>query len=438
VEGGKRDSRRLAHVEDNESLISDPDDVATVATSDHVDPTSLQQDYSIASPGFRAPEAAMVPNTIGITASPESNARTPLVSSNDGARQNLPHTTRVQQSRLCNATRANLTTSDNPSTESRDGVRVDVLGDVPPSRKRPFSATDQDDGTRFSSLHKNGKLKTSRGLKHKGSSSGLSHSSPPGLRPTDQGEGDLNPHAGSTAGPREGRTRPESQAKTVSINETGRGDADSVQGDTIEHDVVEDTITATALQGTHPSLIVRLKLNHTQVSQLRRDRKRLALALLTSLKGDPEASSSFAKTLALIKDLWKADVVRLRETLGDAFTPYKQVLGHWQDLMGILLNFRDATGFRGDQRAWKTHFAGLQGASRPDARRHLLEAGIATDDWILERQRHEDFTISGFSVDVADVLFAMADWADSMDDEDKRTFEEQITQLNESLFGWFN
>jgi hypothetical protein len=95
-------------------------------------------------------------------------------------------------------------------------------------------------------------------------------------------------------------------------------DTNSVQDDIFETGTEGETGAATIVQGTNPSLTVKLKLSLPKASKFRRDRKRLPLALINGLSTDTRSDTPLVETLALMKSLRRADKMRLREALGDA------------------------------------------------------------------------------------------------------------------------
>jgi hypothetical protein len=312
-----------------------------------------------------------------------------------------------------------------------------VQGDVAhlTTRKRRRSIDETCDDTSFSSLLLNGKLKSVRGRMRKGSSGGLSRISPPTARNNHQ---DFEPDPMDHPPTRRSNDHVPTLSNGIGgselpINQDG-GDADSVQGNAAEAEVNELAPTPSVLQGTHPSLIIRLKLSSMQVSHLKRDRRRLALELHHCFMPTAEIRTPLVTTIKLIDKLWTTDRLRLREAFGHASDFFNKVLGRWLQYIGILTRFQDLTDFRGDQEAWSIHLDGLQNDARSEAREHLLEAGLAMYDWIFEQQ---DFSMHEFSKDVAIVLLAMADWMGSMNHNDRDLFMQKVTRFNDSLLARF-
>lgn len=314
---------------------------------------------------------------------------------------------------------------------SPDGVQGD--DDPLTTRKRRWRSIDETrEGTTFSSLLVSGAVRAS---KRKGLSGRLCCIFPPAAMNNDlEFEPDLMDHPPTP--------RSSDHVSTVSngiggselpINQDA-GDVDSVQGDAAETEVTEPEPTPPVLQGTHPSLIIRLKLSSMQASHLRRDRKRLALDLHHCFMPTAELRTPLETTINLIGKLWTTDKLRLREAFGHASDFFNEVLGRWLQYIGILARFQDLTGFRGDQEAWSIHLDGLQNDARSEAREHLLEAGLAMDNWLSEQQK---FSMHEFSKDVAIVLLAMADWMGSMNHNDRELFMQQVTRFNESLLARF-
>jgi hypothetical protein len=122
--------------------------------------------------------------------------------------------------------------------------------------------------------------------------------------------------------------------------------------------------------------------------------------------------------------------------MADAFDPYMEVLDQWFECVNIVHDFQDATTFYGDQHTWARHLDALQNTSRSTAMSHLLQAGIAMDDWISKQQT--DFTVHDFSRDLADTLISMADWMGSMNSGMSDSFKEEISQFNDNMLGWFS
>jgi hypothetical protein len=324
---------------------------------------------------------------------------------------------------------------ESQSLKTSDCVRVAVPGSGSPSRKRRLSTANEKESTSFSALHKNGKLKSTRGLKRKCSSSGLSRPflpCPPAIQSVSKNPaGDVTSVQDCTEG-----SYPIPETNTHrSVRHTG-ADADSVQGDIPELGMEQQPLAMTLAQGTSPSLIVILKLSLLKAPQIRRDRKRLALALLSGIKTDAQTRNTSKDTFALIDSIRKADSLRLRKTLADAFDPYMEVLDQWFECVNIVHDFQDATNFYGDQHTWARHLDGLENMSRSTAIRHLLQAGIAMDDWISKQQT--DFTVHSFSADLADALISMADWMGSINSGMSYSFKEEISQFNGNMLGWFS
>jgi hypothetical protein len=150
------------------------------------------------------------------------------------------------------------------------------------------------------SLSHNGNLKSTRGLKRKCSSSGLSRPCLPcplAIRSVSN-----NP-AGEVTSVRdctEGSSPiTERDTRDQSVRHTD-ADADSVQGDIPELEMEQQPLPMTLSQGNSPSRIVILKLSLLQAPQIRRDHKRLALALLSGIKTDAQIRNTSKDTFALI------------------------------------------------------------------------------------------------------------------------------------------
>jgi hypothetical protein len=197
-----------------------------------------------------------------------------------------------------------------------------------------------------------------------------------------------------------------------------------------------NTATAMAPVVINFSPTASLEPRPIQASQLRRDRKLLALMLLKSFRPDAPLPESVVAILDFIRCSGLADSTWPRENSGCSLGSNKGVLERWQAFAGILQAFRDRTGFEGSQEAWNVRCTSLRGGPRLDASEQLLEASVKMEDWLLKLQK-EGLNVSAFSNKVANVLLNLAEWMNTMNDENIAMFREKIKTLNERLEGWF-
>jgi hypothetical protein len=124
-----------------------------------------------------------------------------------------------------------------------------------------------------------------------------------------------------------------------------------------------NTATAMAPVVINSSPTASLEPRPIQASQLRRDRKLLALMLLKSFRPNAPLPESVVAILDFIRSSGLADSTWPRENSGCSLGSNKGVLEQWQAFAGILQAFRDRTGFEGSQEAWNVRCTSVRGSA---------------------------------------------------------------------------
>ncbi|KAH7068603.1 hypothetical protein FB567DRAFT_599003 [Paraphoma chrysanthemicola] len=384
---------------------------------------------------FRAPEATMVRNPPGLTSFSVRDATIPRRPPPQSHMQDVSPTVNLQHNDCALRGEGGSGNDAGRRPTSSEAIAMHAHERSLVARKRRRSTIDIHEATSFSSLQNTGKLKPVRQIKRKGSSSGLSRSHPPTGSRTYREQRQSPEDIFSIPDSRDQATMVGCEDGLVEATSREVHDVDSVLGDAAVAGMNGQPAAPMAPEGTHSSLIVRLKLNSVQGYQLRSDRRRLARSLLLCFDTDAQMQSPIRETMDLIQKLWSSDRLRLRESLNHAFDSYDTALSRWRRCIEILTTFQRRTQFCGDRSAWNAHFESLQIDARHEARRYFLDAVVQMGDW-LDEQR--SLSVQKFSDDVAVALLTMADWMDTMNDkEDRDSFIEVVTRFNKSLLDRF-
>ncbi|KAH7083485.1 hypothetical protein BKA63DRAFT_153945 [Paraphoma chrysanthemicola] len=384
---------------------------------------------------FRAPEAPMVRNLSRVHTVSAREAALPRRPTSQRNMGDISSAVNLQHDESPLRGSAGSVNAPDPVPATSAAIEVDTHENSPANRKRRRLTIDVNECTSFSSLQNKGKLKPVRQIRRKGSSSGLSrihllsecrnngeHRQSPVDDPSIPDSSDQVTTVGNE------NSTTESTANRVN-------DVDSVLGDEAVAEVEEQETGLLAMEGTHSSLIVRLKLSSIQATHLRNDRRRLAYHLSLCFDTDAQAQSPCKKTMDLIRNLWSSDQTRLRESLNHAFKSYDTALSRWQRCIEIFTTFQERTQFRGESSTWNAHLGSLQINARREARRNFLDAVVQMGDWLDELS---NISIQRFSDDVAVALLTMADWVNTMNEkEDRDAFIEVVARFNKSLLDPF-
>jgi hypothetical protein len=174
------------------------------------------------------------------------------------------------------------------------------------------------------------------------------------------------------------------------------------------------------VQGNKPSLIVVLKLKRVPARLIRRDRKRLTLELRAGLELTTYNASALSEIISLVQKLTSTDTDTMKR---------------WIEFVNIMVRFREATKFDGEQHTWDAYFTSLDDTSRSLAGHNLVVAGVAMDDWLLQL---DEVTIEQFSRRVAELLLSMSEWMYERNERDIEKFTEGVTLFNKKLSAWFD
>ncbi|KAF1845532.1 uncharacterized protein K460DRAFT_430414 [Cucurbitaria berberidis CBS 394.84] len=211
--------------------------------------------------------------------------------------------------------------------------------------------------------------------------------------------------------------------------------------------------TRTNLQSKHPSLTVKLKLiskgaeddiptgtrQSTEPTPLTRQAEKsgnhckLAFMLLDILKtGDPENQdlAILKDTITLINTIRYDDAILLNRVEKNAPDRRQTILNQWLECVRAFTTFRQMTGFKGDKNSREAFIKGLARELKKAAGLPLVRMSSVISEW----RQEPDFTVAGFSKDLAHVLFGMATWMGTME---LGELAEDLTTFNERLFAWF-
>jgi hypothetical protein len=260
VDGEKREAKRIAQGEDGDSSSTERSPRApTKKTTSKIiwqgEPAVGDAQTPQRPRARNMREVAMKHAITTQNASSQSRERAALASLNTNSQQETSPAIDGRPSHV-----------ESQSLKTSDCVRVAVPGSGSPSRKRRLSTANEKESMSFSSLHNNGKLKSTRGLKRKCSSSGLARPClpcPPAIQSVSNNPaGEVTSVQDCTEG-----SYPIPETDTHRSVRHTDADADSVQGDIPELGMERIPLAITLAQGTNPSLL------SARIAQWHKDRR---------------------------------------------------------------------------------------------------------------------------------------------------------------------